>query len=81
MSPFYYNNSLLLILLIVWSIPWKIYAVWTAVKRNQKGWFVALAILNTFSILEIIYIFYVAKKKPEEIRKDFSRALLSRKKE
>jgi len=66
--------NILLILLVLWTIPWKIYALWTAVKSNHKRWFVALVILNTFAILEIIYIFYVAKKKWADVKKDFSNA-------
>lgn len=52
---------------VLWVIPWKIYSLWIASKRNEKGWFVALVILNTFAILEIIYIFAIAKKKPKDI--------------
>jgi hypothetical protein len=69
MNPFYFHNSLLLIILVIWTIPWKIYALWLAVKHNHKGWFVALVILNTLSILEIIYVFYVAKKSWDDVKK------------
>ena len=70
--PLYVN--ILVVLITLWTIPWKIYAVWTAVKHNQKRWFVALIILNTASILEIIYIRKIAKKSWVEIKEDFSRA-------
>jgi hypothetical protein len=46
----------------LWTIPWKIYAVWLALKHNKKVWFVLLIILNTASILELIYVFAVEKK-------------------
>jgi hypothetical protein len=73
-SPF---TSLILLILALWTIPWKIYAVWLAVKRDQKKWFVALLILNTVSILEIFYIFKVAKKTWEEVKMDFKNAFSS----
>lgn len=63
MNPFINENQTILLILVLWALPWKIYALWNAVKSNHKGWFVALVILNTFGILEIIYIFIVAKKK------------------
>jgi len=75
-SPFV---ILLFILLVLWAIVWKIYAAWTAAKAGHKGWFVALVIINTFGILEIYYIFYVAKKSSEEVRRAFRRAISSKK--
>ncbi|MBU0611941.1 hypothetical protein KKA39_02430 [Patescibacteria group bacterium] len=61
----------ILVLIVVWTLFWKIYAVWTAVKNNHKGWFVAVLILNTFGILEIIYLFYIAKKKWSDVKRVF----------
>lgn len=69
------NSILLLLILTLWTIPWKIYAVWLAVKKDQKGWFVALLLLNTVGILEIFYIFKIANKKWVEVKEDFSRVL------
>lgn len=69
------DNSFLLLILFLWVLPWKMYSLWLAVKNNHKGWFVALVILNTIGILEIIYIFGIAKKKWPEVQKAFLRAL------
>jgi len=61
--------SLPIILLVVaWTLFWKCYGVWTAVKNNNKGWFIALLIFNTCGILEIIYLFAVAGKKWSDVR-------------
>ena len=88
MNTFLLNNSteglstsgfILLLILIFWVLPWKIYSLWTASKNNHKTWFVLLIILNTFGILEIIYIFYVAKKKWSDIEKSFLKILSSKK--
>jgi predicted permease len=62
---------LLLVLVVLWTLFWKGYAVWTAVKNNQKGWFVAVLVFNTLGILEIIYLFCVAKKKWSDVKKVF----------
>lgn len=45
----------------LWSIPWKGYALWLAARNNHTWWFVALLLLNTVAILEIIYIFAVGR--------------------
>ena len=51
------------LLMTVWSLAWKGVALWKASRNNQKKWFIVLLILNTFGILEIIYIFYFSKPK------------------
>lgn len=63
--------NIVLLILALWTIPWKIYAVWLAVKNNHKKWFVALLILNTVGIVEIFYIFKIAKKSWTEVKEDF----------
>lgn len=75
MNPFYNDNLVLVLIIALWTIPWKIYAVWTAARRNEKKWFVALLLLNTVGILEIFYIFKIVGKKWSEVREDFKRAL------
>ena len=50
-------------LLLVWTLPGKGWALWLAAKRGDKGWFIVLLILNTLAVLEIIYIFAIAKRK------------------
>ena len=75
LNSLYGGHSILIIILFLWTLPWKLYSLWLAVKNNQKGWFVALVILNTVGILEIIYIFAVAKKKWPEVERTFLRAV------
>jgi len=57
----------ILFLILAWTIPWKGVALWKAARNSHKGWFIALLILNTLAILEIIYIFYFSKKKPRQL--------------
>lgn len=60
------GDPLLLLLLSAWTLPWKGVALWKAARLYHKKWFIALLILNTLAILDIIYIFYIA---PREMRK------------
>jgi methionyl-tRNA synthetase len=55
--------TLLFLLLILWVIPWKAVALWKAARNGHKIWFIAIFILNTLAILEIIYIFYFSSRK------------------
>ncbi len=52
-----------LVLIMVWVLPWKGYAMWLAVKSNHRNWFIVLLVLNTLAILDIIYIFFINKRK------------------
>jgi hypothetical protein len=63
MEQFLNTNIWLVLLLVLWTLPWKAVALWKAAKNNQKIWFVILLIANTLAILEIIYIFGFSKKK------------------
>lgn len=53
--------SVLFFLAILWTVAIKGYALWHAAKRNEKWWFIALLVVNTFGILEIAYLIFVAK--------------------
>ena len=53
----------ILFLILAWTLPWKGVALWMAAKNSHKKWFIALLIVNTLAILEIIYIFYFSKPK------------------
>lgn len=53
--------------LLLWSIFWKGLALWHSGRRGQAWWFVILIVVNTVGILEIIYLFAVAKLKPSEL--------------
>ena len=65
------NGVLMLVIVMLWVLPWKGYALWTAARERNKRWFIALIILNTFAILDIFYIFYIAKKTPNDLIKLF----------
>jgi len=45
----------------IWSLAWKGLALWHAAHRKEKWWFIALLLLETVGILEIIYLFGIVK--------------------
>lgn len=57
----------LFILFAVWSLFWKGLALWHSARRGEHWWFVALLLINTLGILEIVYLFGFAKLKFNEL--------------
>lgn len=51
----------LLAIVIVWTLTWKLIALWKSARNNQPAWFVVLGLVNTMGILEILYIFVFHK--------------------
>jgi len=58
------TSSLLikLIPLFIWVILWKGIALWKAVKNDDKKWFVVMMVVQTLSVLEILYVLFFSKK-------------------
>ena len=59
----FFGLTILMVVLIVWSITWKGLALWKAAKLNQKVWFIILLVVNTAGILEIIFYFLLPAQK------------------
>lgn len=53
----------LMLLILAWTLPWKGVALWRAAGNKHLWWFVALFLLNTLAVLEIVYIFGFSRKK------------------
>lgn len=53
----------LFVLVIIWTLYWKYKALWHAAKHDHKKWFIALLIINTVGVLEILYLHVFSKKK------------------
>lgn len=62
---FMINTPYILYPLVVWSVFWKGWALWRAARLNQVGWYIALIVINTLSIFEIIYIIVTWKRYDE----------------
>lgn len=56
-----------IISVVMWTLVWKGFALWRAAGLRQKYWFIALLLINTLGILEIIYLFGVARNYKVEI--------------
>lgn len=57
------NYPWFILVVIAWNFTLKGVALWFAAQRKQHLWFVALIILNTLGIFEILYFFSLRKKK------------------
>jgi len=66
-STWVHSFGLVLLLLVIWSIFWKGLALWHSGRRGQPWWFVIMLVVNTLGILEIVYLFAVAKLKLSEL--------------
>jgi hypothetical protein len=55
--------GLLFVVFLAWSLAWKGLALWHSAARSQPKWFIILLLVNTFGILEIIYLFFILKLK------------------
>ncbi len=49
--------------LMIWSLFWKGLALWRAGRSKQLYWFIALLVINTLGLLEIVYLVAFAKEK------------------
>lgn len=53
---------LIALILAVVVITLKGYSLWHAARRSEKWWFVALLLINTMGILELVYLYFVVGK-------------------
>jgi hypothetical protein len=74
LNAWFTNNWWWFVILMIWSIIWKAFALWRAAHKEDKAWFVALMILNTAGLLELFYLFVFStrtyKALPEEPKKE-----------
>lgn len=50
-----------IVIVAIWTLVIKGYALWHAARNNQKYWFIALLVINTLGILELIYLIWFRK--------------------
>jgi hypothetical protein len=62
-SPLIVGWGILVIAIAIWSIVWKGRALWKAARLGHLGWFIALLLINTAGILDILYIYVFSKPK------------------
>ena len=56
--------------LLLWTLYWKYRALWHAAKNDEKWWFIALLVINTLGILEIIYLYFLSKNSLKKSKHD-----------
>lgn len=61
-EPFIFASLFTILPLVAWSLIWKGWALYLAARRKEVYWFIALLIINTAGLLEIFYIFAIAKR-------------------
>lgn len=54
-------------LVTLWTLFWKGLALWHSAKRGEPWWFIALLLVNTVGVLEIVYLFFFAKLKGSDL--------------
>ena len=54
----------LIIIAAIWTVTLKGFALWHAARNSQKWWFIALLVINTLGILEIIYLVWFRPNSP-----------------
>ncbi len=58
----------IIVLISLWSVFWKGFALWFSAKNRQLPWFIFLLIFNTAGVLPIIYlIWFKPKSKKKKI--------------
>jgi len=66
------NQLTLLILVQVWDLIWKAFALWRAARKRDIFWFVLLILINSAGLLPAFYLFYISerpKKKGSIVKK------------
>jgi len=56
------ENPFFFFIIMAWSIFWKGLALWRAAKNDHQKWFIALLIINTLGLLEILYLYLFSKR-------------------
>ena len=59
----------LLTVILIWTLAWKLIALWKSARKNHVAWFIIMALLNTAGILPILYIFIFKDLKKKKSKK------------
>lgn len=54
-------------IVIAWAVIWKGIALWHAARGGQLAWYIALLVINTVGILEIVYLIFFRKKTQDNV--------------
>jgi len=60
------KELIIIIIAIIWTLPWKGFALWKSARKGNSGWFIFFLLINTLAIFEILYIFIFSERKEKE---------------
>jgi methionyl-tRNA synthetase len=55
-------NLIWIVPLMIWDLVWKAIGLWHSARNNQRGWFIALLLINSVGVLPIVYLQFFRKK-------------------
>lgn len=55
-------NPYWLLIASLWTLPWKAWALWLSARRGDFWWFLFMIFITTLGLIEIFYIFFIAKQ-------------------
>ena len=56
-------GTVLLLLLVIWTVIWQGLGLWRGSRSGQRNWFIAMLIVNSAGILPIIYLLFFWKDR------------------
>lgn len=60
------GEQLAFAVLLLWTLPWKGMALWKAARKNHQKWFIALLLVQTIGILDILYIYVFSERSKND---------------
>jgi methionyl-tRNA synthetase len=58
--------GILIVLMIIWSLIWKGFALWKSARNGQTAWFIIFMTINTIGLLEIGYLIMMKEARDRE---------------
>ncbi|MFH1290831.1 MAG: DUF5652 family protein [Nanoarchaeota archaeon] len=65
LTPSFSSLPWWVVLISIWDLVWRAFAIWKSTNRNQPIWSVAFLLFQTVGILPILYIFLFSEMKPK----------------
>ena len=59
----------LIAIILIWSIGWKLLALWKSARKGHLAWFIVMGLVNFVGIIEILYIFVFSEMKFKSFKK------------
>ena len=54
-------SPVFVVILLIWCVAWKGFALWRAARLNQPVWFIIFILVTTAGVLEALYLFIFSK--------------------